>query len=650
MIRHTATPSRRARRALLIVVLAAGTTAAAASPAAAAIGDCKPPPPFTTPADGPPAFIDSGPTLTPPSADPFAGEPKAGQMGPFAPPVTSIYEQFGYGGLQWIDYDPGCGDALVPGDSSTGTIANLFLGATTLFVAATVAFTRIAFTPASFALLDPIAAAASSAFGKGVFLPLIGVTLVALAIYMLVAFASKGRVAASANTFVWTLALVAAALATIVYPTVIAPKVDKAATTAVATAFNTIAGAQYGEATSVGDAVGASLTRSVLYETWCSGMVGRSSSDTARTFCPQLLAASTISRADLAAAQDDPKALAGLKAGQATKFQETADKLKEQDPGAYSYLAGHHNVDRIGYAVLGFLAWVASGGYVWIANLFLAYALIVVRGAIAVWPLVALIAIFPPLRKLAVRLISYAAGALASAVMLGFAAAIIVRATGVFISPTSSIPWPLAIVLLFLMSVAAWLATKPLRHVRHLARTLKNRAERLGSGEKGQDSALSVASPTEALDNSAGFYRGGPGATESFGKTLLRTAATGVVQGAALAAVTSGASVPATAAKTAATTTAATVATTTTAPAIGPAPAPVPALPVAPTPYVSPPPGAAPPVSPTGGNPPLRTTGPAGAPVLLTPGADGVYSAFAGDPSGRYVSPSRTTTTAGDPR
>lgn len=585
-----------------VMLVAAGALGTYAAPTAAAAPvvsgiipdalvpdalDCKADAPFYAPTAGPTGVIDSGPVaaatatsktparppatpapgavLTPgaPAVPTIPGQP----LGPPVPPLlgppapaapiapavpadaTTVYQQYGMGGLVWIDYDPGCKPKI-----SAGLIADLSLSGLSLVTSTSIAVTRYAFTPSTLALLDPIINLATKTFGNTLFLPLLPIAGVFLGVVIIFAGRRSGALSAALETAAYLVGMVCLAFACLLYPLALAPQVDAATTGAVASVGEALAGDTNGNpGASYADSLGSNLTQSVVYNTWCSGNVGRTTGKTAEEFCPRILAASTLTRAEYAAVIADPKALSGLKDQKANEYKAVAKDLLAADPVAYRYLAGNESAARVGYTVLGWATWLVSGLFALMGFLFLLYALLVVRFVIPVIPLVVLAAIYPRWRHYLWGLLNYVAAAVVAGTVLSVTAVAIIAAAGALLAPGSGVPWFLALLMLAAMSIAAWRLTKPLRHVRALSRRLPKLPKRK---PKNRDESQDEAPPLLTPQSESEPYRRGRSATERFGppaesklRQFTATTVTGAIQGAAtgaiLAAFTGGTSVAA---------------------------------------------------------------------------------------------------------
>lgn len=464
-----------------------------------------------SPNAGPANGIDGGPE-TPRAGTPFGDKP-----------TSTIYEQYGYGGLTWPSIKSDCGaedlpgkigetagKATDPGGSATGSVANIGLSGLALVVGIIGATLRFAFAPDTFDIFDPVLTFAAEALGETVFEGLFWITLMATAI--LIAFsAHKGSFKDSAGNAGWVTMAGMIGLVAMTWPLVVAPMFDDALTSTVGGINSAVATRGGGvNALDGADGATANLHSSLLYETWCAGMVGRSSGDTAEKFCPRLFAASTFSREEVDAIKGDNTKAMELATKKNEDFNTVATELRKYDPPAGEYLDGKHNTERFWYAALGWVGLFCAAPFVFMAALLLIYALITIRIAIMVAPVIATVGGFPPLRKYLVSVFDYVVGAFATALIFGTLAAVFIGLIGAFMSPATNVHPLLSMLLLLASTVAAWKFTKPFRKVKELG-NLKKRFKKVQFGWP--DSAdLDLGNATRTSDGGPSADPGGSGA------------------------------------------------------------------------------------------------------------------------------------------
>lgn len=512
--------------------------------------DCTADVPITSPGTGIANNIDPGPA-NPRTGTPFGDNPE-----------SSIYETSGYA-FSWPSLRSGCSptdlvgadNAEDLGGSAWGAVANFMLVGISFGVAVVVLLLRYAYAPSTLEIFNPVQELAANALGSTVFMVLFGLFLVAAAVVMLFRH-RDGDVRGALTHGGWVLALTVGGVAATLYPLSIGPAVDNAVTGLVAQVNSTVAKASGNDTLSAADGVGANVVQSVLYPTWCAGMVGRFNGETADEFCPRLLAASTITRAEWAEAQGDPEKMTALKEAKQEAFLDVADDLEKADPAAYEYLNGEHNDHRTWYAALGGVGMLCATLFIGTAGVLLLYGLIVLRVAIMLFPLVAMLGVIPSARHFVTKVVDYSFGALVTAVTFGAIAAVFTAMVGAFLAPGTNIPPLVAMVLLLLTTFAAWKVTKPHRRVRAvLGLTPKNREPgdtkkrwwdedepqanepRKGKSGKGAGTAAEASKPSIFTDAAKGAAQGAAAATVlgimSGGTVTAAAAAAGAAKDAA---------------------------------------------------------------------------------------------------------------------
>lgn len=465
----------RSRLALLLGVIAA-TVLLGASPAAALGIDCKADPPMSGPLSGPAASLDPGPA-EPLEQTPTADDPTAG----------SWYMSQGYGGMAWENYDLGCDNKLSGGVSDTeanlaGWLASAGLDNLTVAFAGMAWLIRLVLTPETIGLLDPFLAIGSYVFGGSVFLPALAVTGGIAGLWFILRSAkdSLSHTFSAAGTVG---AIVCLSLIALAFPLVIAHGVDRLVTTGTGVVFDQAASAgargaelvrdaQAGESPaatpgqpqtlvtsdlSPADQVINAVHHGVLYETWRSGVFGRSAGASADKYGPCLFANSARTFAEEALPVDERNALAEDKAN---RYKDCASAYAEEDPEGYRYLAGHENNDRLAYVTLGWIAFALLAVMLVGALGLLLYSLVVVRAVLAILPLIGALAVIPTLAKFFWKPLDIAARALMIGAVAGCIAAVDTAVITALMSPTSGVDMLTAAVLMLLLNIALWQAIR----------------------------------------------------------------------------------------------------------------------------------------------------------------------------------------------
>ncbi|MGL5850567.1 MAG: hypothetical protein ACRCZD_07245, partial [Phycicoccus sp.] len=326
------------------------------------------------PGDGLAASLDRGPAEVK-DGDPFAANPQ-----------VSIYEVHGYG--------PGLDNYVFRcelGVDVSDPLASLFFTLTKVTVAVVVVLARVIFDPDFMALLTPVFQYASIALGERFFIPLIGIAVLATALWM--ATRSRRRVAENADTAAGVVVVITIAVAAMIYPFTLGAAVDKAMSGAVGTAADAIT--RTDGTRDVADSLGSMLTKSLVYETWVTAHFGRGNTAAARKYGPTLWSASTLTRAEEATIAKDPGKAQAIFTEKKETSQRILEAVENEYPSAYPYLAGDQGRARVGYA---FVAWFAATSSLLVLGYSLyrvVWALVFLRLAVTVVPLIAIAAQHP---------------------------------------------------------------------------------------------------------------------------------------------------------------------------------------------------------------------------------------------------------------
>jgi hypothetical protein len=271
----------------------------------------------------------------------------------------------------------------------------------------TVQLNRWAMNPHTLALLDPFNIAAVTGFGTRVFLPLFGFVLGIIGITVILR-ARHGDVRDASARGAWALGVGVVGVAATLWPLAVAPAIDNALQSSVAYVSTTLASTA-ADSPTLPDALGANLQRANAYETWRRGMFG-SNTAAADKYGPALFQAGTYSRAQVASMRKDPTLQDRIAKTKQADYKNIAAKVQDEYPDAYEYLSGSRNGDRITAAVAGLVGFFASDGFVAIMSILLLFTGAVLRGLLAVLPLICLLAAHPRLQHILIGPINYLCG------------------------------------------------------------------------------------------------------------------------------------------------------------------------------------------------------------------------------------------------
>lgn len=455
-------------RVLVAAVVALGAflapaTATAAAPTPALV-QLENPIPDIIPGD--PLGCDTKPPMSAPNSGLLALDsgPRAWRNGdPFATnPTVTAYEVYGYAGLEWTNFDVGCGPDVArdPEGGIAGSIANMLWSSLLATASVGTAIQRWTYDPNTLDVLEPVQRTAAEALGIRVFMPLAGLTLLAMAGYIFVR-SRAGDVREGATLTGWVLLVVTIVMGCILWPAKIAPAADNTIMSVIATVNTAVAGGSSGAAVSIADTNAANVQHGILYSTWASGTFGRSSGETVEKYGPILFKNGALTRSEAALIQTDPERAAEIIEDKKEKFNDAAEALKGEDPIAYEYLAGKQNWSRAMYAAIGWVAYACAMLYQLVASLMLLFSLLIIRLAVMVVPLLAVAALYWPARGVLIRVFDYVVGAVVAAVMFGSVAAIFTAILGGIMSPITNTNIVWATILMFLATVGGFMLTKP---------------------------------------------------------------------------------------------------------------------------------------------------------------------------------------------
>jgi len=336
-----------------------------------------------------------------------------------------------------------------------GGLADASMSALKFAAALTTMVLRWSWEPAKMApALDPLGKVMSFA-SAGVFQALFGIA-VAVCGLVLLWRAPRSQVRQTATHAAAAFAVTALVALSLAWAATGGPMLDRALTTVIALAGDAATGVTpdtIGTDSSAGDRLAAAIDTSVVYQTWLAGTFGRTDSPVVDRHAPDLYRASALTRAEAADIARHPNLARKTIEAKQDAFRAAAAKVKDEDPTAYEYLAGHQNLDRLGYTILGWLALLAVAPFALLGGVLMLVAVVAARLALWAIPLVAITAVVPgwhgPLR----RLVETVIGMIGNAVIFGSLALIWANSVGMVLSPSTGAP---AVVSVLVLMVAEW--------------------------------------------------------------------------------------------------------------------------------------------------------------------------------------------------
>ena len=426
-------PARRRRSALVLVTAMVAGSVLLGSPAMAQSLDCKQAPEPDRPGTG---LVGS---LDPPSA--LHGEP------------GSVYEESGYAGLTWHNYDLGCAASGVLNPSVT---TDTWLGNQTFNLAKLTvggvnwAHYLIADGGELFAPLDNVITSATRAMYETVFTTWVGLALLAFAIVMLV-LAFRGELARQAQrTGIAVLALLIGSAA------YLAP-VDwsKAADGLL---LDGVTQMQEGFLGQIGlgnrDTLPTVLVDQVAYRNWLRGTFGSPDVPQAQDMGRDLLRAQTFTIDEVDQGQDNGQLAEQKKADYAA----LADRMGDR----YPYFTGASG-SRIGSGALAAIMAVCIALFQLLSKVLLLVALLVIRLMVITAPAIAVVALLKP--EVIPALLRVAGSAIVNTLIVGALAGLHALLVVSLFRPGADIDLWLALLVTGVVTVVLWAVARPFRRL-----------------------------------------------------------------------------------------------------------------------------------------------------------------------------------------
>lgn len=447
----------------LLAVFAAPSAQAATHQLPDILGCTNAPTP-EMPGRGVVGFFESPPKTLPPPGDPFV--PNS---------TTTIHQQYGYAGLRWNTYDLGCGpDIARSPDAAVGTsVANWILTVPKAMVAATGAIMGAAFEPDFLGVFDPLVTKVVQTLQHAVFEQWAFVVIAALGL-LLVWRARHASMASSTAAVGWALFVMVLVTVVLRWPLSAGHAADETVTSTMAAVTGGLNGTAPNATMNAAEQATASMHDALLYQAWLGGTFGDANSDVAKRYGPVIFDSQALTWREADTLRRDPARGEQIIDQKKKTFEETADKIKTEDPDAYEYLTGKRSDTRVGYALLAGLATLCAVPFLLMAGLLVLGALIIVRFGVMLFPAFATLGLFPTMRSLVIGIGNTMASAIINAIIFGIGSAVTVKGIGVLLSPSTTLPPWLDIVLVLLLTVVMWIALRPFRRLTHMVSRERN--------------------------------------------------------------------------------------------------------------------------------------------------------------------------------
>lgn len=382
--------------ASVLVVLGTGS-ASALSTIPDAIGDgidsitgavdCKTPPKTKSSSSGRANNIDPGPD-NPRRGDPFAN-----------PPTSTVYEVYGYGGLNYQSYDPGCLLDKLPGDAiehpTTAKANTKFAWAATIAALANESSALVRDLNPLVETFNPVIETSTDVIGDTVWAPLYGI-VGAVFVLGLVRRAKKAEDARDVAVSIGTALFIVVAVTFVLgYPT----RATSLAHEPASATLSTVKDAFTDEASGAepGVAAQANLYQTLVWKPFMGGMFCTTTGSTYEQYAGPLFASSVFTRWEDAQQRADPTGVgAELAATKQAEWQRLADEVQQVDPDAYECLKSARPSEQNQYANAALVSVSTVGGAQIVTDVMFLVTVGFALVLLAIFPLLGLLGLWNP--------------------------------------------------------------------------------------------------------------------------------------------------------------------------------------------------------------------------------------------------------------
>ncbi|GAA1251169.1 hypothetical protein GCM10009609_13120 [Pseudonocardia aurantiaca] len=429
-----ASDRRRSRRAALLVVTGlVGASVMLGQPAFAQGIDCRESPEPDRPGTG---LVGS---LDPPRLD--RGEP------------GSVYDEVGYAGLVWHNYDLGCAGTAVfnPATTTDTWLGNQALNAAKLVVGGVNwAHYLIADGGELLAPLDQLISDGTRAMYDTVFTTWVGLALIILAAVLLV-LALRGDLARQTQRAAFAVVALVVGSAAYLAPVDWARAAD-------GLLLNGVTEMQAGFLGQVGlgdrDTLPTVLVDQTIYQNWLRGEFGSPEVPQAQALGRDLLRAQTFTKPEVAERQDTLQLAEQKKAD----FAAIADRMGDR----YPYFTGESG-SRIGAGLLAVVQAVCIALFQLLSKVLVLVALLMLRLLVMTAPAIAVVAILKP--DILPSLLRVAGAAIVNTLVVGALAGLHALLVVSLFRPGSGVDLWLALLVTGVVTVVLWAVARPFRRL-----------------------------------------------------------------------------------------------------------------------------------------------------------------------------------------
>ncbi len=418
-------------------------------------------------------LCEEAPTAIPPDGGMggfFLTEPRVAPKGdPFEKDAkVSIYDVYGYGPYKFNTYDLGCGGSVRdPAASPMTTFSNVVFAPAQFLVALNNSVREFAYKPdAMWGWTNGIVQRASDALRERVFTVWGAVVLGIVGVWLLWG-ARGGNMSKAAVTAGWAIMVMALVTAVASWPVQASTVADKTLTGALGQISDGMAVNDTADSRPPAVRASGVLTETVLYRQWLRGVLGSADSDVARKYGPDLFKASAISWDEKKRMRKSASVRKQIIEDKAELWKDTANKIEEEDPDAYTHLKGERGSERIGAGMIGVIAALVVTPFDIMASLLILVAFMIIRLAVAFLPAIGTIGILQPAAGPLKGLLRTVVAAFINCIIFGAGSAVFLLAVEVIAGTGSLAGWQ-QILLIWITGLILWLLLRPYRRLTQL--------------------------------------------------------------------------------------------------------------------------------------------------------------------------------------
>ena len=380
-------------------------------------------------------------------------------------PVTSVptIAEFGYAGLEANVYDTGC----APGDGfaveTRNWVANRITAAGVAFTALTEGVERNVHDPEWMGQLRPIVEQASSRLGDQVFRRWVGVAFLAVAIVMAWKV-GRQNLRETADQGLWAVVAALGAIVFLAYPLAVAEGAQKAMTAVMSEVYRADMTGDVDSVEGMAAAASQNTYETVHYPGWLRRTFGTADSPVAQEYGPLLFRASTLSWAQVDTCNASPAQCKAITERHAGVYRSIMERIEVQHPETYKALQGE-NGSRPDEALFEGLAAFTAGWLRLASAAVVGSALIVLVLLGIVFPVAALIAMFPRMEWVGKGLLNAGAAAAVFGVVLGVTSWLATILAGALLDPQFGLDPVAGLLLLLAFTVILWIMTRPVKRL-----------------------------------------------------------------------------------------------------------------------------------------------------------------------------------------